>query len=180
MFHTNRYNSCSIFFIPFFGYGFCKLTPQGNWKRIENSATRSMRHTQSKHKFFSSFSAIHTYIFYILWVYREGVTGGGEKLVAIGVWVFAFSVFGFCCGCCVPSPFTALLPLVRLQLSFPVWFARGQTIWAALKFHTLIYSFSEHSQSQSRAEQSIVCFVDADSLALWFATCLNMYTGNAC
>lgn len=88
-----------FFFIPFFGYGFCKLTPQGNWKRIENSATRSMRHTQSKHKFFSSFSAIHTYIFYILWVYREGVTGGGggsgHKIEISCNWSLSFCFFGF-------------------------------------------------------------------------------------
>lgn len=143
-----------------------------------------MRHTQCKHKFFSSFSAIHTYIFYILWVYREGgtVRGSGHKIEISCNWSLSFCFFGFwvLLRLLCPSPFTALLPLVRLQLLFPVWFARGQTIWAALKFHTLIYSFSEQRQSQIRAEPSIVCFVDADSLVLWFATCLNMYTGNAC
>lgn len=120
-----------------------------------------MRQTQCKQKFFPSFSFIHTYIFCILCVYREGGTNGrsGHKIEISCNWSLGICFFDFWVLLrllCAPAPLL-LLPLVWLQLSFPVWFARGQTSLAALKFHTLIYSFSEQNQSQSKAEHRLFC-----------------------
>lgn len=168
MFHTNRYNSCSIFSFRFSVMAFV------NWphKEIESASRTQPRghcgtHSANTSFFLLSLQYIHTYSIFYGYIEKAELGGSGHKIEISCNWSLSFCFFGFwvLLRLLCPSPFTALLPLVRLQLSFPVWFARGQTIWAALKFHTLIYSFSEQSQSkQSRA-----------SFVLW--TQIHLFSG---
>lgn len=122
-----------------------------------------MRQTQCKQKFFSLFfcnTHIHTYSIFYVYIEKAELGGRiGHKIEISCNWSLGFCFFDFWVLLrllCAPPPLL-LLPPVWLQLSFPVWFARGQTSLAALKFHTLIYSFSEQNQSRSRAEHRLFC-----------------------